>query len=42
MLFFAGDWEVVKEKHDDQLHLETVGILEDDMPLSGSGRIMVQ
>ena len=40
VLVFAG--EVVKEKRNDQLHLETVEILEDDMPLSESGRIMIQ
>ena len=38
MLVFAG--EVVKEKYNDQLHFETVEILEDDMPLSESGRIL--
>ena len=39
VLVFAG--EVVKEKRNDQLHLETVEILEDDMPFK-SGRILIR
>ena len=39
VLVFAG--EVVKEKRNDQLHLETFEVLEDDTPFK-SGRILIR